>query len=366
MNVLRAIAAAIGIGTTVLLVPGCERATKAEATPGASRPTPNEETRPAEGVEPGIRTLIAAAGEPIIRRLRFRSHLMVDRDVGVMARRDGIIESISAERGQLVREGQELAAMEDDDLVLSEKEAALELERAQASYDRSRRLFEQQILASEEFERIGLRRDSAEKALEKILYELEKCVIEAPFEGIISGRFVEKGQVVREDDYRVLFQVTALGPLLARVYVPEDVLFTLRPQQEAWVIPAAALPSGGAGGDERRIPGRVKWINHVVDAASGTAEVLVEILPGPGTRLLRPGLSVDVRIDLTLGGNGNVVSLPRQAMGLEDPVAGRPLELKVLTEDGSLQNRPIVLGFVGDDRVEIRSGLSAGETIVME
>src|SRR5262249_25520917 len=211
---------------------------------------------------------------------------MAERDVGATARRDGVIESIQAERGDRVKEGQTLATLDHGDLLLSEKTAQLELEKEQSSFERAGRLSEQKILSVEDYEQARLRRDSAEKGLERIRYELEKCVIRAPFDGVISGRYVEKGQVIKEDDRKTLFQVTALGPLLARVYVPEWALFGLKVGQRAGVdltgagaagaMGASAPPRAGAGADgaARAIDARVRWINDVLDAASGSDEVL--------------------------------------------------------------------------------------------
>ena len=60
-----------------------------------------------------------------------------------------------------------------------------------------------------------------------------------------------------------------------------------------------------------------------------------------------------------------LVSLPREAVGRGDLVPGQQVELKILSLDGSSSPRVVTLGFVGDDRVEIRRGLKAGEQVVL-
>ncbi|HJQ97017.1 MAG TPA: efflux RND transporter periplasmic adaptor subunit [Candidatus Polarisedimenticolaceae bacterium] len=367
---------AIGLPALALIVSslaGCDRTVQAEAKDSASPASTSATTAAAPGppVSPPpanpARKVAASTGQKIGRTLVFESHLMVDRDVGVTTRRDGIIAAIIAERGQRVKEGEPLARLEDDDLVLSEKTAVLELEKEQSSYERSAKLHEQAIVPKEEFEQARLRRDSAQKTLERIRYELGKCVIKAPFDGVVTGRFVEKGQVLREDDRKVLFQVTALGPLLARVYVPEWARFVFRSDQGATVFPAAEGADGARG-----IEARVKWINDVVDAASGTTEVLLEVPPGPRAGPLRPGMSVQVRLDLSFGGgrtDPTLVTLPRDAVkgtGGADLTPGQKLDLKVVSPDGTVTSRPIVLGFVGDTLVEVRRGLAAGEMVVVD
>ncbi len=375
--VTRVTSLAAACGVLALGMAGCDRARDADAAVVDQPPVVA-----ADGVaaaEP--RWVAASSGEPIARTLELPSHLMVERNVGVTVRRDGIVEEIRADRGDRVAQDQVLAVLERGDLLVSERAAALELETENASFERARRLLEQKIIADEDFEQIRLRRNAAEEGLERIRYELSKCFLLAPFEGVVSGRFVEKGQFVRWDDGQVLYQVTALRPLLARIYVPEWALFALRQGQAASVIPTGSRPGARASGLGARasgpqhftgpaqsggIPARIKWINHVVDAASASAEILVEVIEGEEASQLRPGLSVEVAFALTLGGTGGgLISLPLEALGPDAAQEGDSAVLRVLAEDGTVQPRTIIVGIIGDDRVEIREGLAAGDRVVL-
>jgi hypothetical protein len=187
---------------------------------------------------------------------------------------------------------------------------------------------------------------------------------------------------VKEDDRLTLYQVTALEPLLARIYVPEWALFGLKQGQPSRVIPQEGPHAGGQEAGRGGIAARIRWINDVVDAASATAEVLVEVLPGAAASDLRPGMSVRVALDLELAGDGAVsrpsrgappdasavVSLPREAVGAwpgSDPAPGQEVSLRILAQDGTIETRPVVLGFIGDRRVQVRRGLRPGEKVVL-
>ena len=365
---LTSLPAACGL-LALLAAAGCDRARDADAAV-VERPPVAVDGVPA----PEPRWVAATSGEPIARTLRLPSHLMVERNVGVTVRRDGIIEEIRADRGDRVAQDQVLAVLERGDLLVSERAAALELETENASFERARRLLEQKIIADEEFEQTRMRRNAAEEGLDRIRYELSKCFLRAPFEGVVSGRFVEKGQFVRWDDGMVLYQVTALQPLLARVYVPEWALFALRQGQTVGVIPTGSSLGARASGPQHStgqaasadIPARIKWISHVVDAASATAEILVEVIEGPRANQLRPGLSVEVSFALTLGGpGGGSISLPLTAFEPDAAQEGESAVLRVLGDDGTVKPRTIIVGIVGDDRVEIREGLAAGDRVVL-
>ncbi len=351
--------AAIGAISLAALVSagGCDRAREASAME-----TPVADPPPAAAVAEERAHVTAVTGEPVVRTLALQSHLMVERNVGVTVRRDGIVEEIRVDRGARVREDQVLAVLERGDLLVSERAALLEYETEQAAHDRARKLRDQKIIADEEFEQSRLRLHAAEESLDRIRYDLSKCFIRAPFDGVVTGRFVEKGQFVRQDDRTPVFQVTALGPLLARVYVPEWAVVGLRAGQRARVRPQVM---SAAGRSDPEIPARIKWINHVVDAPSASAELIVEV-PDGAAEGLRPGLSVEVMIRVALSsGNGNV-TLPRSAIPSARPEAGASIRLRILGDDGAAQERPVVLGAVGDDRVEIREGLRPGEKVLTD
>lgn len=354
-----------GVFCVAGVLTGCDRSRLVEASAAEPPAAPAIPVLPPAALPP---VATAVAGASISRTLQLDSHLMVERDVAVTARRDGFIETILVDRGDHVTENQKLATLEHRDLVLSERISLLELEKERASFERAQKLHEQAIMTKEEFEQARLRRDAAEETLERVRYDLDKCVIKAPFDGIVTGRFVEKGQVIKEDDSRPLFQVTAMGPLLARVYIPEWALFGMEEGQPARV---ALNADGGGGADvpESALAAKVRWINHAIDAASGSAESLVEITGGGAARA-RPGMAVRVSIALTTGrgfrkASPLIVSLPRTAVGQGDLMPGQQVELEILSPNGSYSTRVVILGFVGDDRVEIRRGLKAGEQVVL-
>ncbi|HRN54416.1 MAG TPA: hypothetical protein PK788_13045, partial [Gemmatimonadaceae bacterium] len=75
-------------------------------------------------------------------------------------------------------------------------------------------------------------------------------------------------------------------------------------------------------------------------------------------RQLRPGMYATIR--LRAAATGAVVLVPRSAV----LSTGRRDLVFVRTADGILEPREVVRGLASDDRVEIRSGLAAGEWVV--
>jgi RND family efflux transporter MFP subunit len=224
----------------------------------------------------------------------FPSSLYVERDVKVAARRSGVIEKVLVDRGQSVRAGQALALLETD-LATHEVELAQEeLRLAEAELVRVTPLAESGIVSQQELQQKQIDRDLARTRLAREKAMLDRCTVQAPFAGVVAERWAVLGERVQEDDNTPLFRVVASGPLRARVDLPEALLARVTVGGRATVTldrdPAAEY---GA---------RVVFVSPSVDAASGTAPVIVELPDGAGR--LRPGSAVTVRLDLGTGAAG--------------------------------------------------------------
>jgi RND family efflux transporter MFP subunit len=115
--------------------------------------------------------------------------------------------------------------------------------------------------------------------------ELEKTKITAPFDGVIARRYVREGQGVNKGER--LFWVTAEAPLMMRFTLPEKYFGKVR---SAGVFEVTTPDVPG-----EKHSARVKEVSPVVDPASGTFEVLVELTGDRGS--LRPGMTANVRVE---------------------------------------------------------------------
>ncbi|HEX6316041.1 MAG TPA: efflux RND transporter periplasmic adaptor subunit [Gemmatimonadaceae bacterium] len=105
-----------------------------------------------------------------------------------------------------------------------------------------------------------------------------------------------------------------------------------------------------------RWSGAVTYVYPLVDPATRTAKVRVE-LANAGLRL-KPGMFATVH--LTSTGRDRVLSVPRSAV----LATGERSIVFLRTPTGVLEPREVVTGAANDDRIEIRSGLVAGDTVV--
>ena len=223
----------------------------------------------------------------------FDAALLVENDVEIKTRLTGIIEKIYVDRGVWVKKGQALAELDNRDLRLEIKKAEVYVQELKAEYERAKSLHEQKLLSSSEYDakRLSFQRSDAELELAKV--NMEKSIIRAPFQGVVGERYVKLGQRVVEDENVALFRITAMEPLLARIFVPEEQLGVFAAGARSEFVPSTQ--------PGQRYSARVKWISSTIDPASGTAPALVELNPGQGKGILRPGTSGKIIIWLNEG-----------------------------------------------------------------
>lgn len=224
-----------------------------------------------------------AAGEERV----YSSHLMVDQEVTVASRITGIVQDVLVDRGASVTKDQVLARLDSRESEADALEAKEQMELAKAEYERARSLSASKVLSASDLDEKKAQYQVAIARLEKAKTVVEYTVIRAPFAGIVTEKYARVGQKVIEDQNQPLFKVTAIEPLLARVYLPEEALLTVQRGDPVEVV-AERFPSAHA-------EGVVRFISPTVDAASGTFQVVVAVRREPGQPVLRPGLSVKIR-----------------------------------------------------------------------
>jgi RND family efflux transporter MFP subunit len=273
--------------------------------------------------------------------LSLPGQLYVEHDAWVYARSTGIVESLLVDLGSEAPAGSLLAQLEQRDQVLALGQAEISLDNARRELERQRTLAQSRLVATADSERAEFEFRRADLALQQARRALELTRITAPFAGVVSARAVRPGQLVGPGDS--LFRVTALGPLRVRVHVPEGAAAGL-------AVGAAVAVGARDGGALARA--RVVRAAPTIDAASGTREVIVELLPG-APRSMRPGNSVTVRLG---GERRSVVAIPADLV-VEDGYV-------LVWADGRTTLRPVTLGATLEGgRVEVLSGLSPGERL---
>jgi len=284
--------------TLALLQFGCSDSRPA-AVKAAPRPAANT---PAAPPLPSDREPFFVASGPLI----------VEHQVDVATQRDGVVAEVHAEPGFIVRKGQLLAQL-DDRQVTADLDAARARTRSTAAdlknweaeakvldadAERSRRMWEAQLITKEQFDHARYKAESdqwdvkrvqemlvnAQQTERSLELELEKTRIRAPFSGIVARRYIRAGQQVNRGDR--MFWVTETSPLRVKFTLPERFAGKI---QRGQILEVTSTDRG-----DSKYTARVTEISPVIDPSSGTIEVLAQLTGH--TKDLRPGMTTSIRV----------------------------------------------------------------------
>lgn len=281
----------------------------------------------------------------------------------VTARVAGVVDKFSFSEGTLVRPNQVLVEIEPERYKLAVASARAAWEKAKAAKNdaeaglqRRQQVSEKNpgLIPGEELEtwRTRVRTAIAEVALAEAQLNqaelnLHDSFVRAPVSGLIQTRSVQTGQYVQPGT--VLATMIRRDPLLLRFKAPEQDASRLKPGQEIFFQ---------VKNDKNQYSAVITHVAASADETTRMTPVTAEI-NDKNKQLIRPGMFAEIHIPI--GDTTPSPVIPQTAV--------RPSErgfLSYVVENGKAVERLLTLGLrTSDGFVEVRQGLSAGETLVI-
>ena len=315
------------------------------ATPArAQRGAGGERARPAQPPVP-VAVLPAEVGS-IASTYAATATLQPEAEAEVLARVSGLVERILHEEGDQVPRDGALLQIANDEYSVRVKQAAARTANLRSRFERMEGMVDKNLVSQEEFDTAKSELESAEAEEDLARLELGYTTVRAPFSGRIVERLVDPGQNVNVGT--PLFRLADFDPLLAEVHVPSKEFRSLQTEQPVTLV----LDSDGT-----RLDGRIKLVSPVIDPASGTIKVTVEIPRYPAS--VRPGDFAEVRIVTERREDRTLV--PRNAV-----VTDKGDDIVFVESEGRAERRTVATGFSDEDHVEIVSGVAPGERVVVK
>ncbi len=248
--------------------------------------------------------------------------------IEVVPRANGRLQVVDVKLGDPVRKGQIIARVEDFEVreqvrgaeaayavaQASIRQRQADLKLAQNNLDRSRSLYERQLLPQQTFDDVDARHQAAvaqlqlaeaqfeasKARLEELKIALTNTQIVAPVDGFVGKRYLDPGAFASTNapvasvvDIRTVRMVANL--------VERDMRRV--PVGTAANVEVDAYPG-------ETFKGRVSRVAPVFDPATRTAEIEIEV-PNDGYRL-KPGMYS--RVQLTISTRGDAITVPRNAL----------------------------------------------------
>lgn len=266
-------------------------------------------------------------------------------EADVIAKVAGEVREILVEEGDEVKQGQVMARLDGDRLRLELNQSEANLRKLQRDYERNVDLKEKGLISSGDFDKIRYEMDALEASYNLAKLELDYTQIRAPIEGVVSNRYVRRGNTVAVNE--PLFRVTSFDPLVAYLHIPEREYRNIRKEQ------AVGIDIDALHG--QRIVATVTRVSPVVDPDTGTFKITIEIRDPQ--RRIKPGMFG--RFSIVYDQHTNVLQVPRSAI-IED---GDEMSVFVV-DDGKANRRIVRTGFSNSGMVEIVDGLDDGDAVI--
>lgn len=257
----------------------------------------------------------------------------------------GRISRIEFDEGKPVRKGQLLVALDDSVYAAELQQAKANLALQSSNYDRTVELARDNFVSANAKDQALNNLRVAEASLALAQARLAKTRILAPFSGIVGIRQVSVGDYVKEgQDLATLEDISSLK---VDFRIPELFLTSLRRGQSV-EVQTDALPG-------KTYAAVLDAIDPLVDQ-NGRSLVLRGLLKNDDGAL-RPGMFVRTR--LIIAERLNALTIPEEALV---PVGASQYVFRV--RDGKAERVKVETGVRRAGRVEITSGLDAGDIVV--
>jgi membrane fusion protein (multidrug efflux system) len=270
-----------------------------------------------------------------------------NRIIMVAAEVAGRIERINPEKGDTLKQG-DLILKLNTDLILPElQRAEAQVQRDKIQYERMQELVKTNATSRQDLDDATTDLAISKAALAAIQAQLERTSIHAPCSGVLNELLVEEGEYVQPGTPVVEIVDSNTVKVVVKVPERDTAFFSVGQQAEV---------TADVKGQTCIQKGTITFINELADAQ--TRSTSMEITIDNPQRNLRSGQIVYVRLTRQI--LKDVILIPLLAViPMEE---GKAVYVVNSTQ---AQRRDVKLGLIKGDRIQITSGLSPGDKLII-
>lgn len=196
--------------------------------------------------------------------------------------------------------------------------------------------------------------EADEAALHSARIQAGFTTIYSPLDGRTGSLLVTAGNIVSASDLSPLVVINQISPITVAFALPERQLPAVAAaQRDRGPLRVEADPRDGGS----PVVGRLVFLDNAVDPTTGTVQLKAEFKNED--QALWPGQFVDVV--MTVGDRPGAVVVPTAAVQ-----AGPQGQYVYVVKDGTAELRPVAVAFELGGEAVVASGLTGGETVIVE
>jgi membrane fusion protein (multidrug efflux system) len=292
-------------------------------------------------------------------------NIEANRSTSIYARVDGYLRKWYVDIGDKVKEGQVLADIEAPQIDADLREAQAQLELAQANLKlaqtnsaRSQQLFANKVNSQKELDTVVATEQVQEATEDNATASLENAKqmkayeqVRAPFNGVITARYVDVGSLVTSGSVKTvqkLFDLAQSDPVRVFVNVPQSDVDRVKPGASA-TVKVDEYPN-------ETFTGKVARDAGAFDQASRT--ILLEVdVPNPDGRLYA---GMYAHVTLSAPNPNPLLYLPDNTILIDS----KGTRVATIGTDHKIQFKPVRLGRDFGSKSEIIAGLNPSDLVV--
>lgn len=297
-----------------------------------------------------VRTVVVERGD-LTASVAATGTLTPVNSVSISSKITGLIRQVYVNENDFVYTGQVLVTLDDVHLRALVVQAQSRLANAAANLARLERLAATGAVALQQLDAARMDYYVAQAAHEDAVSQLDDTTIRAPIDGIVIGKPVPAGQTVAPgiSTPMVLMTVADMSKMQIETQVDEsDIGKVTTGQQVDFTVDA--YPN-------RTFTGIVSNISHKANIQQNVVyyPVMIDVDEAAG---LKPTMTA--RVTIHVGEVKKALLVPLTAV--KENKTGRYVQA---LRDGQPQNITVTTGLMGDEKVEITSGLKDGDQIIL-
>ncbi len=282
--------------------------------------------------------------KPLNDIIKATGSILANEEVEIRSEISGRITQLLLREGDYAKKGAILFKIFDDDLQAQLKKLEYSKKLAEENEFRQKRLLEKEAISQREYDISVTSVNTLQADIDNIKAQLSRTVIRAPFDGTIGLRYVSEGSYITPNTR--IATLTNLNPAKLDFAVPA---------KYAPIIRKGSKIQFTVENSDLVYTGTVYAIDPKIDPQTRTLQL--RATSPNGNRTLIPGSFA--RIELVMGTKGNAIVVPTEAV-IPD-LSGHKV---YLVKNGKATSQAVELGIRGDREVEIKNGLTAGDTLI--
>jgi HlyD family secretion protein len=273
--------------------------------------------------------------------------------VDISSKITGLLEEVKVKENDPVKAGQVLVILDDTRLQAQVTQAQERLNNAAANYERNLKLNQIGAVSDQQIDTARMDYKVAQASYDDAVSQLNETVIKSPIDGIVIGKPIPAGQTVAQgiSNPMVILTVADMSKMQIETQVDETDIGKVTLGQKA-TFTVDAYPGKVFNGTVTNISQKANVQQNVVYYA-----VIIDV--DSTDSLLKPTMTA--RVSIHSGESQNALTLPLAALRSNKDQQ----YVVVVRNGGKTENVPVTTGLVGDDRVEITSGLNENDQVVM-